>query len=81
MAYRNRMKRNGGNSHHRKPKCWYGEHAIRGKVWIWNGHPVCKRCHDICCKKLVSGRKLLERFQRASRPPQQKGFFARLFGW
>lgn len=63
-----------------KPRCWYGEHPIHGKVKVWGDHKVCPKCYKILCKKFMTGKNLLKKIQRANNS-QGKGFFARLFGW
>lgn len=71
-----------GNGRNGRPKvmCWLDNHPIHGKVYKWNGHPVCKKSHDILCAKFISGKKLHQKILRSLHPPEKKGFFARLFG-
>ena len=35
-----------------RPICWQGGHAIRGKVYNWHGHIVCKKHYAWCCNNL-----------------------------
>ncbi len=78
MAKWNR--KNGRNNGSRRTVCWYCKRPIRGKVWIWGSHPVHKRCHDICCGNLMTGKRLLERIKKSNQPSQKRGFFSWLFG-
>ncbi len=34
------------------PRCWVHGHIIKGKVYRWRWHPVCKSGYSWCCENL-----------------------------